>query len=278
MFDGKAFGEEMVVIVKGHVDRAIAPLLTENADLKARIKAIEDRPAPEALEGTPSKDVDPEAVQEMIVSAVADAVAALPPPVDGKDAAGIVEVLKDEGELVLALQDGRLLRTGIRDGVNGKDGRDGTDGKDGANGNNGVGLAGALIDRAGHLRVRMSDGTDHDLGPVVGKDGQNGAAGKDGRDGMGPEDIGVELMDDGRTVRLAFSKGEYEYTFQIPFPVVLDRGVFTEGKAYETGDAVTWGGSLWIAQRDTSSKPDGADSGWRLAVKRGRDGKSAGGQ
>ena len=40
---------------------------------------------------------------------------------------------------------------------------------------------------------------------------------------------------------------------------------------YERGDAVTYGGSLWIAQRDTNEYPRGEDSGWRLAVKRGRD-------
>ena len=45
------------------------------------------------------------------------------------------------------------------------------------------------------------------------------------------------------------AKGEKEYAFQVPFPVVLDRGVFKEGTAYEHGDAVTFGGSLWIAQR-----------------------------
>lgn len=57
------------------------------------------------------------------------------------------------------------------------------------------------------------------------------------------------------------------------FPVILDRGVFKESESYVKGDAVTWGGSLWIAQGDTSTKPDSANSGWRLAVKRGRDGK-----
>lgn len=130
-----------------------------------------------------------------------------------------------------------------------------------------VDLADLLIDRDGCLVAAFSDGRMKTMGRVVGKDGDPG------RDGMGPEDIGVSLMDDARTVRFAFTKGDTEYAFQIPFPVVLDRGVYVEGKDYEAGDAVTWGGSLWIAQRDTSSKPDGADSGWRLAVKRGRDAK-----
>ena len=35
---------------------------------------------------------------------------------------------------------------------------------------------------------------------------------------------------------------------------------------------MTWGGSLWTAQDDTAEKPDGSKT-WRLAVKKGRDGK-----
>jgi hypothetical protein len=56
--------------------------------------------------------------------------------------------------------------------------------------------------------------------------------------------------------------------------VVIDRGVWREGQEYKAGDGVTWAGSYWIAQKDTSAKPDSGD-GFRLAVKRGRDGKSA---
>jgi collagen type III alpha len=56
---------------------------------------------------------------------------------------------------------------------------------------------------------------------------------------------------------------------------VIDRGVYKAGETYEPGDAVTWGGSLWIAQKQTDAKPDTPESGFRLAVKRGRDGKDA---
>jgi hypothetical protein len=58
----------------------------------------------------------------MVIAEVGKAIAALPVPKDGengKDAAGIVEALKDNGELVLTLQDGRLIHTGIRDGADG---------------------------------------------------------------------------------------------------------------------------------------------------------------
>lgn len=36
---------------------------------------------------------------------------------------------------------------------------------------------------------------------------------------------------------------------------------------------VSFGGSVFIAQRDTDGVPEAPESGWRLAVKRGRDGK-----
>jgi hypothetical protein len=65
------------------------------------------------------------------------------------------------------------------------------------------------------------------------------------------------------------------HSYELEFPVPIDRGVFKEGEPYVRGDVVTWGGSLWIAQKATSAKPDSPDSGFRLAVKRGRDGKDA---
>jgi len=47
------------------------------------------------------------------------------------------------------------------------------------------------------------------------------------------------------------------------------RGVFLAGKSYRRGEAVTHGGSLWIAEDKTDGPPGATASGWRLAVKRG---------
>jgi hypothetical protein len=55
--------------------------------------------------------------------------------------------------------------------------------------------------------------------------------------------------------------------------VVLDRGVFREGSPYERGDGITFGGSYWIAQKDAPEGKPGMSADWRLAVKKGRDGK-----
>lgn len=207
MFDGKAFGEEIVGIVRSYVDEAVAPLKAESESLKARIAELEARPAPEKGEKG------------------------------------------DPGEK----------------GADGKDGRDGADGKDG------LSAVEFFVDREGHLIASMSDGTTRDLGEIVGKDG---APGKDGRDGFGFDDMDACVLDDDRTIELSFRRGDEEKAFTFKWPTIIDRGVFKAGETYQAGDGVTWGGSFWIAQRETDAKPDTAESGWRLAVKRGRDGKN----
>lgn len=135
----------------------------------------------------------------------------------------------------------------------------------------GTSVTSAIIDRAGNLVLTLSDGSTKDLGPVVGKDGEPG---KDGSDGLAFEDMTEELADDGRTIVRRYSRGDQVKEFRHQVSVVLDRGVYKEGTEYQAGDGVTWGGSFWIAQQKTTEKPDGGDC-WRLAVKRGKDGKSA---
>lgn len=128
-------------------------------------------------------------------------------------------------------------------------------------------VSGGIIDRDGVLFFTLSDGEVRKVGPVVGKDG---APGRNGDDGLGFDDLDLVETDDG--VELRFVRGEVVKTF--PLPVVIDRGVFKEGTAYRKGNGVTWGGSFWIAQKDgPEGKPDGPDSGWRLAVKRGQNGR-----
>lgn len=196
-FDGKAFGAEMTEIVKGYVDRATAPLLKRIEELEARPLPIDGKDGRDGVDGKDGRD-----------------------GIDGKDAPGFAEVLKDNGELVIVLQDGTVRRTGIRDG----------------------------------------------------EKGENGTDGKDGRDGFSLDDFDVDKGDDGRTYILKFDGGDIVHEYELTFPVPVYCGVFKEGDTYVPGDLVTWGGSLWHCDKQTTAKP-GTDD-WTLSVKKGRDGKN----
>ena len=62
-------------------------------------------------------------------------------------------------------------------GPQGERGQDGTPGVHGKDGRDGIGLTGGLITQEGHLALTLSDGTTHDVGPVVGPPGAKGADG-----------------------------------------------------------------------------------------------------
>lgn len=101
---------------------------------------------------------------------------------------------------------------------------------------------------------------------------------KDGRDGLDLRHFKAEQVDE-RTFTLTLSDGERTEHVHLTFPVVIDRGVFSEsgkpgGGLYEKGDGVTYGGSFWIAQVDGPDGVPGLSKDWRLAVKKGRDWKS----
>jgi len=109
-----------------------------------------------------------------------------------------------------------------------------------------------------------------------GERGPAGPRGERGVDGLGFDDLGFEARDDGRTIVLRFERGDQIKEIEAKFDVVLYRGVYRDGETYDAGDAVTWGGSLWIALRRTASKPGDGSADWRLAVKKGRDGRDGG--
>jgi Collagen triple helix repeat (20 copies) len=196
------------------------------------------------------------------------------------------------------------------DGPPGVPGKDGQDGRDGADGKS-VALddlaavidsriaetvsklpvprhiVGGFIDRSGDLHVTYSDGVSARMGQVVGQDCDMVVVAeqvareiqkivsewpkpKDGKDGLGFDDLRVEEVDE-RTLKFVFQNGDRFKEFNIYRHGFIDKGIWKAGK-YERGDAVTLGGSLFIAQCDTDKKP-GESEDWRLAVKRGQDGK-----
>lgn len=229
----------MVAGTNKAIAAAVAPLLK-------RIEALESRPLPERGEkGERGPQGEP-----------------------GRDGVGVRDgFLQREGVLILSLSDGTTRDLGVVAGKDGKDGRDGEMGPPGERG------------EQGPQGEKGEPGERGDLGPIGekgldGRDGRDGTDGKDGRDGFDLEAFDCVPLDE-RTIELRFTGGGQVHRYELEFPVMVDRGVFKAGESYKRGDAVTWGGSLWIAQKETGEKPDTADSGWRLAVKKGRDGKDA---
>jgi hypothetical protein len=108
---------------------------------------------------------------------------------------------------------------------------------------------------------------------VPGPPGKDGKDGKDGTDGFGFDDLTIEQLDE-RTAVYKGTKDDRVREFgRFKSHAMIQRGVWLEGKSYERGDVVTWGGSQWHANEDTATKPGEDAKAWTLVVKRGRDGR-----
>ncbi len=230
-------------------------------DVTSAVAAI-----PPAKDGAAGQSVDMAEVNALVEARVQKAVASLPVPKDGSSVtlADVAPVIASEVERAVAA----VPRA-----------------KDG------VGLAGAVIDREGRLVLTLSDGGVKELGQVVGRSVDmaevKGAIahevaqiprpkdGKDGVDGFSFDDY-EEVSDGERTITRRFTHGDRVKEFTHKLPAVIYRGVWSEGKTYERGDSVTFGGHTWIAKDDTAVKPDFTPASakcWTLSVKAGRDGR-----
>jgi hypothetical protein len=90
---------------------------------------------------------------------------------------------------------------------------------------------------------------------------------RDGRDGPGIDDVYL----DGRALKWKMPDGSVK-GFTIPIPIY--KGVFEDDGDYEVHDMVTFGGSVWVAvSADCSKAKPGTNESWKLAVKKGRDGR-----
>lgn len=294
MFDGKAFGEEIVAAVVSYVDKKSAQLskqlLDELIAVSGRIDALEKRldnspdlrPELDGIKSTIAAIEIPEIpnISKMIedvfgslqaeVDEIHKKISELPEPKNGEDGKSVT--VEDVRPLIVEEVNKVRDTLPVKEGTPGKDGKDGEPGKDGKDGADGVNLAGAFIDKNGELVLTLSNGSVKNLGPVIGKNGEPGKDGVDGIDGIGFDDMHAETRDDG--LYLVWEKEGV--TKEARIPSIQDRGVWKEGNSYRLGDAVSWGGSLWIAKKDNptgSPKSEGAHNDWRLAVKKGRDGR-----
>ncbi len=183
------------------------------------------------------------------------------------------QIAKAAAELIPVPKDGKDGLDGAdgKDGLNGSDGVNGKDGKDGKDGES-VSAETVIASVSASFERRFSDmqlswerqARDTfekaiDRMPIP-KDGVNG------KDALPVESI--DIVQDGRDVVIKL--GDTKHVIKLD--TVIDRGVWREAE-YEKGDAVTYGGSLWIAQDSGAHGAPGTSKAWRLAVKKGRDGK-----
>jgi hypothetical protein len=277
--DAATFGADVVAAVRSFLEQEVDPVIARLEKLEQRFASLPAPPEPVKIDAEDiarraaehilpqikemrSADADPEQVAMLVRSEAERILSGWEKPKDG--------VSPSDEEMQ------RRVDQSVQRAVSGLPAP-----KDGLN------LASALIDRAGNLVLTLSDGQMKELGKVVGRDGVDAdmaalerhvgeviAAlpkpkdGTDGIDGIGFDDMTCEIRDDG--VYLVWDKGEVIKEARLPIPI--DRGVYKEGQVYKQGDCVTWGGSLWIAQHDNPQKPE-SGNGFRLAVKKGRDGK-----
>lgn len=95
--------------------------------------------------------------------------------------------------------------------------------------------------------------------------------GRDGRDGVGFDNWEIER--DGRGGVHHFYKLGDQVVKEFQTREFIDRGVYRPEEEYLQLNGVTFGGSYWICQKDHPTEKPGDGDQWRLAVKKGRDGK-----
>lgn len=289
MFDGKQLGEAIVEQVREFVGRAVSTLAgrVEALEKRAPVPGPQGERGADGPQGIAGRDGAPGPQGERGLDGAAGKDGAPgrdgangKDGIDGKDGAPGRDGA--QGERGLPGKDGAQGPQGAV-GLQGKDGALGPVGKDGAPGIHGKDAPpvdeDAIVARCTSRIPIPKDGRDgRDGAPGAegargadGINGKDGADGKDGRDGLSIDDFEVSL--EGRTFTFALRCGERVVEKQIKVPFPVDCGVYRNGKSYERGDVVTYGGSQWIALKDTGSKPPSDD--WRCQVQRGRDGKDA---
>lgn len=260
----------------GAVQRAVDGLLP--AIVERAVAAI-----PKPRDGVDGQSADEAQILAKLTEHMLRAVDALPKAKDGRDGrdaepVDVDAIVAKVLPLVPAPKDGVNGRDGETPDVDGiiesvlgrlpvvKDGRDGVDGKSVTMADIEPVLQAATATWQLEFERRATD----TLRAAIEKIPEP-VNGKDGRDGLSPDDFEVKI--DGRILTFALRCGEHVVTRELKVPWPLDKGIYRSGSSYEQGDTVTFGGSVWIALKDTRESPP-SDS-WRLCVKKGKDGKGA---
>jgi hypothetical protein len=234
--------------------------------MRAEIKkALDSIPKPkDGADGKDGVSVSQDAILRMVGVEVSKAMSDAPKPKDGRDGRDGESVRADAVAAMVAVEVAKAVSSLPRpmDGPIGKDGRDAMqiDVLDGIDEQRSYPRNTYATFRGGLVRsFRATDPLPHD-----------GSLERSGWHVVtrGLDDISIGLDDDMRTVKIkmACTDGRLvEETFTVP--AMIHRGVYEHNSHHKQGDAVTWGGSIWIAKCDTDEPPKGPSDHWQLAVK-----------
>ena len=249
-----------------YIGKALAPIVAKQVDIERRIKnqldsfgaaikqEVEQAVAalPPAKAGVDGTSVTLEDVAPLIRAAVAQ----IPIPKDGENGTSVTV-----GQVLPMLKEWFDALPKPKDGADGKS----------------VTIDDVRLmlqaEQATHLleiERRANDRIDRCIDRI--EKPRDGKDGRDGADGLGFDDF-EPIFDGRRTFTLRCSRGDKVKEWSWKMPVVIECGVYVSSKEYEQGDGVTCGGNYWIALKDTSARPGDNNTDWRLAVRKGRDGK-----
>lgn len=246
-FDPEVFGKAM----GDAINKAVAPLRQEIADLKEKLASVKNGidgkdgengvDGNDGKDGKDGKDCDMAEVKAMID----EFLKSIPIPKDGKDGENGKSLTADDVRPLIDEQ----VKKAVSEIPAPKDG---------------VGLAGAMIDRDGALQVTMTNGELKNLGKVVGENG---------KDGISLDSFDLEYIEESHEVAVKAACGGRIKEIRYPAGGIRYGGYWRgEGKA-KANEAWTLDGSLWIAKRDTSVKPAWDSPDWMLAARKGKDGE-----
>jgi hypothetical protein len=256
------------------IAKALAPVIA--ALVKKELASIEFQEGPEGKQGPPGepglpgedgKDADADAIIEAVTKSIVvpDAV----PGADGKDGRdGRDGKDADEAAIIEAVSKAIVIPEPIP-GLDGKDGRDGQDGRDAID----LEILPGIDEQKQYPRGSYAT---HRGGLWRAYERTHGMRGweciVDGVDEVKAE----QVSERGFEFTLHKSSGSV-IAKSCTIPAMIYKEIYSDKTQYEKGDAVTYAGSLWVATSDSPTSAPGTgsaeDTGWRLAVKSGRNGK-----
>jgi hypothetical protein len=163
-------------------------------------------------------------------------------------------------------------------GIQGDPGRAGDPGKDGMHGRDGASVTPeqlrAAVDASFTKWVVDFEriATDRQRAAIESiPEPRDGRDGKDGRNGFGLDDFEFKTSspDGGRTIEFELAAGGRTQVSHHRTAAMIYRGIYDAQRAYQEGDTLTWGGSVWHVQRDNPQGKPGTSPDFKLAVKRG---------